>query len=366
MPDGQGVKGVPLPAGVAQLHQPFGNRAGSKTLVSVEIKDDADDLRFLLIDGQNAVLFIVAIELVVAQHMTVFDGLPKAKFQPFRQLPDFILSNTRHNHQPELAVRVQCVDIVVLKEHPHVVIQQFLRISDAVQSRSGKTGNLLGDDGIEHSGLGIPNHSVKIVPLLRGATGNSLIHIPRHEFPVGLALNQLRVILHLIFQGIDLLVLVCGYPGIKGHPEGQVVKGPAHAHFSTNFPYFHIHPPFQPHYPRRKVESPRCQESFHGICRKPSLKSSPCPKASAIKHPERPTVPHSSALTSKHHMSTPASSFRSPLSLALIFGEQLQNRLLHLGCAVAFRKEFSKVVNLEADFFLLVGLFLPDDGGNIL
>ena len=243
MPDGQGVKGVPLPAGVAQLHQPFGNRAGSKTLVSVEVKDNADDLRFLLIDGQNAVLFIVAIELVVAQHMAVFDGLPKAKFQPFRQLPDFILGNPRHNHQPELAVRVQCVDIVVLKKYTHIVIQQFLRISDAVQSRSGKPGNLLGNDEIKHPRLCIPDHAIKIVPLLRGATGNSLIHIPRHEFPVGLALNQLRVILHLIFQRIDLFILICGHPGIKCHPKWHVVKRPAIPHFSADFPNFHQHPP---------------------------------------------------------------------------------------------------------------------------
>ena len=335
-------------------------------MVAVKVEDDTDDLRFLLIDGQHAILFVVTIELVVAQHMAVFDGLPETEFQPLRQLPNLILGNPRHNHQPELTVRVQCVDIVVLEEHPHIVIQQLLGIFDAVQGRSGEPGNLLGDDEVEHPGLGVPDHAIKIVPFLRRAAGNALIHIPRHEFPVGLALNQLRIILHLIFQGIDLLVLVCGYPGIKGHPEGQVVNGPAHAHFSTNFPYFHIHPPFQPHYPRRKVESPRCQESFHGICRKPSLKSSPCPKASAIKHPERPTVPHSSALTSKHHMSTPASSFRSPLSLALIFGEQLQNRLLHLGRTVAFREEFTKIAGLEADFFLLVGLLLLHDGGNVL
>ena len=199
MPDGQSVKGVPLPAGVAQLHQPFGNRAGSKALVAVKVKDNADDLRFLLIDGQDAVLFVIAIELVVAQHMTILNSLPKAEFQPFRQLPNFVLGNPRHNHQPELAVRIQCVDVVVLEEHPHIVIQQLLGIFDAVQGRSGEPGNLLGDDEIEHPGLCIPNHPVKIVPLLRGATGNSLIHIPRHEFPVGLALNQLRVILHLIF-----------------------------------------------------------------------------------------------------------------------------------------------------------------------
>ena len=64
-------------------------------------------------------------------------------------------------------------------------------------------------------------------------------------------------------------------------------------------------------------------------------------------------------------MSTPASSFRSPLPLALILGEQLQNRLLHLGRTVAFREEFPKVAGLEADFLLLVGILLLHDGGNI-
>ena len=294
MPDGQGVKSVPLPAGIAQFHQPFGNRAGSKALVAVKVEDDTDNLRFLLIDGQDAVLFVIAIELVVAQHMTVFDGLPESEFQPLRQLPNLILGNPRHNHQPELAVRIQCVDVVVLEEHPHIVIQQLLGIFDAVQGRSGEPGNLLGDDEIEHSGLGIPDHPVKIVPLFRGATGNALIHIPRYKSPIWFTLNQLRIILHLIFQTIDLFILICGHPGIKCHPKWHVVKRPAIPHFSADFPNFHQHPPRS----GKRAANPMCRELSHAPCRKHPPKSGLCPEAPAAEHTKHPSVPHPYALTS--------------------------------------------------------------------
>lgn len=78
--------------------------------------------------------------------MTVLDGLAKAKLQAFREFSDFILGHTSHDDQTKFAVAVQCVDIVILEQHPHVVIQQFLRILNAVQCIAGKTGYFLCDD----------------------------------------------------------------------------------------------------------------------------------------------------------------------------------------------------------------------------
>ena len=81
MANGQSIEGIPLPAGVAHLRQLLGDTPCTQLLVGVEVENNADNLRFPFIDGQNAVLFVVAVELIIAQHMTVFDGLPETEFQ---------------------------------------------------------------------------------------------------------------------------------------------------------------------------------------------------------------------------------------------------------------------------------------------
>ena len=171
--------------------------------------------------------------------MTVFNGLPETEFQPFGELSDLILGNARHDDQPELTVRIQGIDIVVLEQHAHIVFQQFLGVLDAVQRGAGKPGNLFGNDKVKQPRPGIPDHPVEILPFFRGAAGDALVDVPRHEGPVGLALDQLRIILHLILQRIDLFLLIGGHPGVEGHPQREVENRPPHSKFRADFTYFH-------------------------------------------------------------------------------------------------------------------------------
>ena len=68
--------------------------------------------------------------------------------------------------------------------------------------------NIIGNYKIKEARLGITDHAVKIVPLAGGGAGNTFINIPRHEGPILFTSNQFRVVLHLVFQGIQLFVLV--------------------------------------------------------------------------------------------------------------------------------------------------------------
>ena len=104
MPDSRLIESVSLSAGVAHLLEPMRYLADAKIVVSVQIKDDPHNFRLRFIDGKNAILFVVAVELVIAQHPTVFDGLSEAKFGSLGQLTDLILSNTSHNREPKLTV----------------------------------------------------------------------------------------------------------------------------------------------------------------------------------------------------------------------------------------------------------------------
>ena len=90
--------------------------------------------------------------------MAVFNGLPEAEFQPLGELPHLVLSHPGHDHQPELTVAVQSVDVVVLEQHPHVMLQQLLGVLDTVQRRTGKAGDLLRDDKVEPPRFGVRYH----------------------------------------------------------------------------------------------------------------------------------------------------------------------------------------------------------------
>ena len=149
MPDGEHVESVALAAGKALVVQHLRNAADAHLLIGVEVENPPYYLGLPLIDGQHTVLFVIPPQLVIAQHVAVFDGLPETELQPLGQLAHLVLSHPGHDHQPELAVGVQGVDVVVLEQYPHVVFQQLLSVLDAVQRRTGKAGDLLRDDEVK-------------------------------------------------------------------------------------------------------------------------------------------------------------------------------------------------------------------------
>ena len=182
-------------------------------------------LRLLREDGEPAVLFVIAPQAVVPKNMAVSDGLPEPELQPFRQLAHLILRHAGHHHQPELAVAVQSVDVVVLEQDGHAAVQQFLRILDTVQRIPGKPGNLLGDNQVEPPLPGVCNHAQEPLPPPGAGAGDALVHIAGDVCPPGIFFNQLRVVLNLVFQTALLFRLFRGNPGVKGHPQGQVIDG---------------------------------------------------------------------------------------------------------------------------------------------
>ena len=112
----------------------------------------------------------------------------------------------------------------------------------------------LGDIGKARSGVGFPDADqggVTGVPFFKVSDMNldgnenemivaTLVNVPRHKDPVGIALNKFRVVLHLIFQAVKLGIHVRGHPGIEGYPQGQVVERPPKPHLISDFPYIHL------------------------------------------------------------------------------------------------------------------------------
>ena len=154
--------------------------------------------------------------------MTVLDGLAESELQAFRKLPDFVLCHTSHDDQPKFTIAIQCVDVIILEQYAHIVVQQLLCILDAVQCVAGKTGYFFCDDEVKHPAFGILDHAQETVTLISARSGNSLVNITGNICPVRILLNKLRVILDLVFQTALLLHLFRRNTRVEGNPERQV------------------------------------------------------------------------------------------------------------------------------------------------
>ena len=157
--------------------------------------------------------------------MTVLDGLAESKLQAFRKLPDFVLRHTSHDDQPKLTIAVQCVDVIILEQHAHIVVQQFLCILDAVQCVAGKTGYFFCDNEVKHPTFGILDHAQKTVTLISARSRNTFINVAGNIRPIRVLLNELCVVLNLVFQTTLLLHLFRRNTGIERNPERQIVNG---------------------------------------------------------------------------------------------------------------------------------------------
>lgn len=189
------------------------------------LKQVADEQGFLLVDHQMFVHIIVAVDAAVAEHTALLDGLAAAELHAGGNLAAFVLGDAGHDGEPQLTVRVQGVDAVVHEKHAHVPAQQVAGVGEGINGVAGKTADLLGEDQVEAAFLAVLDHLQKVLTLADAGAADALVDIAWHKRPPFDALDLLGEVGLLVFQGIELLVLVGGHAGIEGDAEGQVVNG---------------------------------------------------------------------------------------------------------------------------------------------
>ena len=237
--NGQHVECITLSAGKTLVEQDLRNAANAELLVCIQIKDTPNHLCLRFVDRQHAAAFVVAPEPIVSQHVTVFDCLLETEFQTLRELSHLILCHACHHDQTKLAVRIKRIDIIVLEQNANVMLQKLLCVLDAVQRRTREAGYLLRDDKIEAPVFGVLYHPKETIPLLCTGAADALVDVPRHIAPASFGLNQLCVVLHLIFQTVQLLVSVCGNARVKRHAQRQIEDRPPVSHFIADF--YNVH-----------------------------------------------------------------------------------------------------------------------------
>ena len=217
----------------------------------VQLKQFPHHGGLILVDHQPPVVLSVAEDTAVAQHHTVFDGLLVSELHAAGQLAQFVLGDAGHDGQAQLAVLVQGVDVVILEEHPDPGVQQFTGVLDGVQSVTGKTGDLLGDDEVKESGAAVLYHAVEVFALPRGGGRQALVNVALHIGPVGIFSDQAFVVLNLVAQRIELFVALAGHASVKGHSHRNIVDGfrfqqlpnivDIHKYILSQSSFYHVH-----------------------------------------------------------------------------------------------------------------------------
>ena len=144
---------------------------------------------------------------------------PDAPLRILRDAPALLLREAREDRKQQLPGRLHRVDALLLKQDRYPSVLQLPRIDETVRRIPRKAGDRLRDDEVYLPRIARLDQPLKALPLPRPCSRDSLIRIDPGKRPVLLALDQPRVILHLICKRTELLLLLRGHPTVRRHPQ---------------------------------------------------------------------------------------------------------------------------------------------------
>ena len=147
-----------------------------------------------------------------------------SEFHTRGQLAKLVLCNRGHDCKAKLRILIEGIDVIVLEEYADTHIQKLSCVLQRVESVTCKSGDLLGDDEVEHILLGIADHSVEILSLLGGDARDALVDVARDESPAAYLFDFILIVCNLVGKGVQLLVGLLGNTGVKSNPQGNIVN----------------------------------------------------------------------------------------------------------------------------------------------
>lgn len=208
------LHGGPLPHGFlagsrdSLLRQHGGNGVGGFPLEQLPV-DAPDDLRLLRYDLRQSVgPFAVTEELSVGNaDLAVGEPLPLSPGNVFGDAAAFLLGKARHDGDEQFPFGVEGHDIFFLEEAFTAGFFQSADGGQTVYGVPGKTADGLGDDKVDLSGKGIPDHPVKAVAVFGVDGTDTLVGIDFYKVPIRIFPDELGVIIHLCFiRGNDFFL----------------------------------------------------------------------------------------------------------------------------------------------------------------
>ena len=185
----------------------------------IEIEDAFHDGRFARYDLRLTVSALsIAEEPLVHEHWGSF--LELFANAPSNVLTDafgFGLCEASIDDQIQLAVCLECVDLLLLKVDADAFGLEHSDIVEAVHRISRKAGYGFGDDVIDLSGQTVVDHFVELRPFVGSCAGLALVSEQACEAPVFTTGDHLGVYLLLVGIGDELFFAICRDSAVCRH-----------------------------------------------------------------------------------------------------------------------------------------------------
>ena len=126
----------------------------------------------------------VVVDLDLALLIAELDAEPDVRRQGF----GLLLRQRRHDRHKHLALGVERVDVLLLKEYGYIHFFQLPRIFEAVDCVAGEAADRLGDDHVDSTGLAVLYYAVESLALRRAGAGDAVVRVHLDHFHSGFPL----------------------------------------------------------------------------------------------------------------------------------------------------------------------------------
>ena len=220
----------PLPAA------PGGGLDGSYRHIPHDLQGQLPmDIPLKNLPHHRRLLFVNQIQLLVPVVKAVkgdLDLLPRLKaladgpLHIFGYTAALLLGKGCHNGQEHFRKGIRRVNALFFKKHMDSILLQLPHRRQGVHGVSGEAADAFGNDIVDFSGLAVLQHFQESGPVLQGGPAAAFIGVDAHQLPV-LPPGQLKPkSLHLVFQAVELGILLCAHPTVGGHPlENDLLPG---------------------------------------------------------------------------------------------------------------------------------------------
>jgi len=135
------------------------------------------------------------------------------------------LGHCGNEGERHLTAFLQRVYVFCLKEDTNSWLQcgKHTNHTNAVIDVSCETGYTFGDDQINLVFFAVSDHLVKGSSLFQRSTGNAFVGIYFYQMPVGVPVDQVRIVIPLQFKGRGLPRIVCRNTGVDGNSHMDVI-----------------------------------------------------------------------------------------------------------------------------------------------
>ena len=116
----------------------------------------------------------------------------------------------------QFALPVKSPDVFLFEEAFHAFLLQVADGRQAVHGVAGKAADRLGDDQINLSVQRVLYHLLEAFAVLDACAGNTFIGVYAAELPIGVAFDEVCVVVHLRLIAGQLFLVVSGDPGVSG------------------------------------------------------------------------------------------------------------------------------------------------------